>query len=41
VAFDREAQFEWVTDQWYDAIKVLSDHRPAWIRLRIDQDDDD
>ena len=41
VAFDRQKQFEWATDSWHDAIKFLSDHRPVWIRLRIDNGDDD
>ena len=40
-AFDREEQFGWATKSWHDAIKMLSDHRPIWIRLRIDQVDDD
>ena len=41
IAFDRDEQFKWATKKWHDATKMLSDHRPVWIRLRIDQEDDD
>ena len=41
VAFDREDQFKWVTATWTDATRMLSDHRPIWIRLRVGQTDDD
>lgn len=41
VAFDRDEQFKWATEKWHDAIKMLSDHRPIWIRLRTDKQDDD
>lgn len=30
ITFDREDQFEWATQSWHDAIKLLSDHRPIW-----------
>jgi len=41
VDFDNDPHYEWVVGSWYNAIKTLSDHRPIWIRLRIDQPDDD
>ncbi|HUU18942.1 MAG TPA: endonuclease/exonuclease/phosphatase family protein [Sedimentisphaerales bacterium] len=41
VAFDQEEQFKWATKKWNDAIKMLTDHRPIWIRLRTDKTDDD
>ena len=41
VEFDQEEQFKWVTDSWHDAIRMLTDHRPVWIRLRTDKSDDD
>ena len=41
IAFDQDDQFKWCTKSWWDATKMLSDHRPIWIRLRMDQEDDD
>lgn len=41
ITFDRDERFKWVAQTWHDATRMLSDHRPIWIRLRIDQDDDD
>lgn len=41
VAFDDSQQFEWFIDTWTNATRMLSDHRPVWIRMRIDQQDDD
>jgi endonuclease/exonuclease/phosphatase family metal-dependent hydrolase len=41
VAFDNDPHYEWFIGNWYNATKMLTDHRPVWIRLRIDQPDDD
>jgi endonuclease/exonuclease/phosphatase family metal-dependent hydrolase len=41
VAFDNDKRYEWFINDWHHATKILSDHRPVWIRLRIDQRDDD
>ncbi|HUU98165.1 MAG TPA: hypothetical protein VM487_20730 [Phycisphaerae bacterium] len=41
VVFDNDPAFEWFIANWHNAIKMLTDHRPIWIRLRIDQPDDD
>ncbi|MCB9850005.1 MAG: endonuclease/exonuclease/phosphatase family protein [Phycisphaerales bacterium] len=41
VAFDNDTHYEWFIDNWYNAIQLLSDHRPIWIRIRVDQPDDD
>lgn len=41
VRFDDDPQYEWFIDNWHNATRMLSDHRPVWIRLRIDQPDDD
>jgi len=36
IPFDNDKQYEWFIGSWYDAIKLLSDHRPVWIKMRID-----
>lgn len=41
VVFDNDSQYEWFIGKWHNATKMLSDHRPVWIRMRIDQNDDD
>lgn len=41
VSFDRDRQYEWFIDEWRVATQILSDHRPVWVRLRIDLPDDD
>lgn len=41
VQFDRHPHYEWFIHDWQDATNILSDHRPVWIRLRIDLGDDD
>jgi endonuclease/exonuclease/phosphatase family metal-dependent hydrolase len=41
IAFDNKTAFEWFIDSWHNAIRMLSDHRPVWIRMRIDLNDDD
>ncbi len=41
VAFDREKDYEWFSDDWKLVTQVISDHRPVWVRLRIDLPDDD
>ena len=41
VVFDDERQYEWYYGKLHNATKMLSDHRPVWIRMRIDQNDDD
>ncbi|MDX9971995.1 MAG: endonuclease/exonuclease/phosphatase family protein [FCB group bacterium] len=41
VRFDTEKQYEWFVDDWHMATAILSDHRPVWVRLRIDLGDDD
>lgn len=41
VAFDDDPHYEWFVDNWHLATSMLSDHRPVWIRLRIDGPDDD
>jgi len=33
VAFDQDEDFEWFIGNWSDATKLLSDHRPIWIRI--------
>ncbi len=41
VAFDNDPHYEWFMDDWRSATAILSDHRPVWIRMRIDLPDDD
>jgi endonuclease/exonuclease/phosphatase family metal-dependent hydrolase len=41
VRFDVDKQYEWFIQDWHAATAILSDHRPVWIRLRIDLPDDD
>ena len=41
VAFDESPHYEWFMGDWRSATAILSDHRPVWIRLRIDLPDDD
>jgi endonuclease/exonuclease/phosphatase family metal-dependent hydrolase len=41
VCFDNHADYEWFINNWHNATKMLTDHRPVWIRMRIDQADDD
>lgn len=41
VDFDNDDQYQWAVGDWNDAASLLSDHRPIWIRLAIDQGDDD
>ena len=41
VVFDNDSAFEWFIDSWQNAIKMLSYHRPVWIRIRTDLQDDD
>lgn len=35
VAFDNDDNYAWAVQNWNEATKRLSDHRPVWIRLRI------
>jgi len=41
VAFDNDPHYAWVAEDWKLVTAVLSDHRPVWLRLRIDLPDDD
>ena len=41
VVFDNDPAFEWFIANWHNAIKMPTGYRPVWIRLRIDQPDDD
>ena len=41
VPFDDDPHYNWFIDDWNKATRMLSDHRPVWIRLRIDGPDDD
>jgi endonuclease/exonuclease/phosphatase family metal-dependent hydrolase len=41
VVFDDDPHYEWFINSWHNATKMLSDHRPVWIRLRLDGEDDD
>jgi len=41
ITFDNDSAYEWFIESWHNAIYMLSDHRPVWIRLRIDLPDDD
>lgn len=41
VPFDHDGHYAWFVDKWHLASSMLSDHRPVWVRLRIDQTDDD
>jgi endonuclease/exonuclease/phosphatase family metal-dependent hydrolase len=37
VAFDQQPQYRWVTGQHANAIRLLTDHRPVWVQLRINE----
>ena len=41
VAFDNDTHYEWFVSDWHKVTRMLSNHRPVWIRLRIDLPDDD
>lgn len=41
IVFDNDKQYEWFIDNWHNAIALLTDHRPVWIRMQIDKGDDD
>lgn len=41
VRFDVDKHYEWFIGDWNAATAILSDHRPVWIRLRVDLGDDD
>ena len=41
VDFDNDDSYSWATGEWSDATAVLSNHRPIWIRIAIDGEDDD
>lgn len=36
IAFDNYSAYEWFIASWSNATTMLSDHRPVWIRLKID-----
>jgi endonuclease/exonuclease/phosphatase family metal-dependent hydrolase len=35
VAFDQQHQYRWVTGRHANTIRLLTDHRPVWVELRI------
>ena len=39
VDFDNDNDFEWFIDNWHNVTKMLSDHRPIWIKMSISDDD--
>lgn len=41
VVFDDDKDYEWFDDTWTRVNRLLSDHRPIWIQLRLDKNDDD
>ena len=41
VPFDDDPHYDWFIHDWHNATRLLTDHRPVWIRLRIDGPDDD
>ena len=41
VDFDNDDHYKWAVGSWSDAASVLSDHRPIWIRLALNGEDDD
>jgi endonuclease/exonuclease/phosphatase family metal-dependent hydrolase len=41
VNFDLDRQYEWFVRDWQLATNILTDHKPVWIRMRIDLPDDD
>ena len=36
IDFDIDPQFKWFIDKWSNATKMLSDHRPIWIKLSLE-----
>ena len=35
IDFDNDKRFEWFIYKWHNAIKMLSDHRPVWMKLLV------
>jgi|GEM_PF-1630959 len=40
VSFDRSPLYNWASASWHDVKRILSDHRPVWIKMQISHDDD-